>query len=120
MKTIVRLLMLTAILAVMGSAPAMASSAAAPPHLAKSSTTVSPAAATIQTFQNPNPGRCIDDPSGGFRTSPCKGPVAQQWRAHVFNGGPRRLQNVNTGRCMFDSNGGFRTVSPCDASTNQS
>ena len=39
-----------------------------------------PAADPIQTFQNQNTGRCIDDTnSGGFRTFPCNGTPAQQW-----------------------------------------
>jgi hypothetical protein len=87
---------------------------------AASSGAVAPAADPIQTFQNQNTGRCIDDTdSGGFRTFSCNGTRPQQWRVHVFLDGTRRLQNVNTGRCMFDSNGGFFTTS-CDASTNES
>jgi hypothetical protein len=100
----------------MGSAPAIASSAVP----AVSHHAASPAVDAIQTFQNQNTGRCIDDTNQGFRTWGCNGTPPQSWRVHVFNDGTRRLQSVNTGRCIFDSNGGFRTVSPCDSSTNQS
>jgi Ricin-type beta-trefoil lectin domain len=122
MRTIPRLFIIAAFVAgtaALGSTPALAGPAT-PAHQAKSSGGVSPAADPIETFQNQNTGRCIDDTdNGGFRTFACNGTRPQQWRVHVFNDGTRRLQNVNTGRCMFDSNGGFRTVT-CDTSTNVS
>jgi hypothetical protein len=99
-----------------GSAPAIAGSAVP----AVSHQAAAPAADPVQTFQNQNTGRCIDDTNQGFRTFPCNGSPAQRWSVHVFNDGTRRLQSANTGRCMFDSDTGFHTVSPCDTSRNQS
>jgi hypothetical protein len=101
------------------AAHATSSTLPAMSHGAAASGALAPAADPIQTFQNQNTGRCIDDTPQGFRTFSCNGTRAQQWRVHRFLDGTRRLQNINTGRCMFDSNFGFFTTG-CDASTNES
>ncbi|MDO0937776.1 hypothetical protein QQY66_40875 [Streptomyces sp. DG2A-72] len=73
----------------------------------------------VNTFQNLDTLRCMDDSNLGFRTFPCNSLDFQKWNVHVFNDGTRRFQNLATGRCLYDGPAGFSTQF-CGSSENVS
>lgn len=75
----------------------------------------------VETFQNENTLRCMDDSTTyGLRAFSCNGLSYQEFNVHVWNDGTRELQNINTGRCVDDSTTYGLRAYPCNSSTYQS